>query len=254
MRTFSEELPAIGVSPGRIIGTVLQMPSPNISEPPAGEQLLAGVTAEQATAALKAAAKAVHDELKARADTVSGDGKAVLEATALMATDTMLLEIRHQLYGCGKSLAAGHLGSRRLRLGNAAQPGRLHGRARDRRPRCPGPDRGGTAWRLRAGISVSATPFILIAEDLASADIVILVSGRILALPQPVAVRSPRSPSSPARWACPRWLLAVGVDELDDGTEVYVDGAAGLITADPDAVPRPRRGPLGRHGVAAVRL
>lgn len=92
----------VGVSPGRIIGTIRQMPKP-VSEPPAGEQLPAGVSAEDATAALKAAAKAVHDELKARSETVSGDGKAVLEATALMATDTMLLKSAAKLIGRGTS-------------------------------------------------------------------------------------------------------------------------------------------------------
>ena len=145
-----QNFPGVGVSPGRIIGTVRQMPKP-ISEPPAGEQLPAGVTAEEATAALKAAAKAVHDELKARAETVSGDGKAVLEATALMATDTMLLKVRRQTDRPRGLRAAGHLGSRRLGLGNAAQPGRLHGRARHRRPGRPGPDRGRAARRSRAG-------------------------------------------------------------------------------------------------------
>ena len=97
-----QNFPGVGVSPGRIIGTIRQMPKP-ISEPPAGEQLPAGVTAEDATAALKAAAKSVHDELKARSETVTGDGKAVLEATALMATDTMLLKSAAKLIGRGTS-------------------------------------------------------------------------------------------------------------------------------------------------------
>ncbi|WP_309485704.1 phosphoenolpyruvate-utilizing N-terminal domain-containing protein, partial [Arthrobacter sp. ES1] len=97
-----QNFPGVGVSPGRIIGPVRQMPKP-VSEPPAGEQLPAGVTAEEATAALKTAARAVHDVLKARAGTVSGDGKAVLEATALMATDTMLLKSAAKLIGRGTS-------------------------------------------------------------------------------------------------------------------------------------------------------
>src|SRR5215218_5033831 len=78
------------------------MPKP-ISEPPAGEQLAAGTTAEEATAALKAAAQAVHDELKSRADAASGDGRAVLEATALMAKDTMLLKSAVKLINAGTS-------------------------------------------------------------------------------------------------------------------------------------------------------
>ncbi|HCB56481.1 MAG TPA: phosphoenolpyruvate--protein phosphotransferase, partial [Arthrobacter bacterium] len=98
MQTF----PGVGVSPGRIIGTVRQMPKP-ISEPPAGEQLAGDTSAEEATAGLKAAAAAVHDELKTRAETASGDGKAVLEATALMAKDTMLLKNAAKLIGRGTS-------------------------------------------------------------------------------------------------------------------------------------------------------
>src|SRR5918996_3038291 len=78
------------------------MPKP-ISEPPAGEQLPAGTSPEDATAALKAAANAVHDELKARADHATGDGKAVLEATALMAKDTMLIKGAAKLIARGTS-------------------------------------------------------------------------------------------------------------------------------------------------------
>ena len=52
---------------------------------------------------LKTAARAVHDELRARAETVSGDGKAVLEATALMAKDTMLIKGAAKLVARGTS-------------------------------------------------------------------------------------------------------------------------------------------------------
>ncbi len=228
-----QNFPGVGVSPGRIIGTVRQMPKP-ISEPPAGEQLPAGVTAEEATAALKAAAKAVHDELKARADTVSGDGKAVLEATALMATDTMLLKSATKLIGRGSS------GQRAIWEAGASVSEMLHNlggymaeRATDVldvRARIVAELRGVPA----PGIPVSATPFILIAEDLAPADTATLDPEKILALvtagggPQSHTAIIARSLGLPAV------VAAVGVDELDDGTEVYVDGAAGLITADPD--------------------
>ena len=97
-----QNFPGVGVSPGRIIGTIRQMPKP-ISEPPAGEQLAGGTSAEEATASLKAASQAVHDELKARAAHASGDGKAVLEATALMAKDTMLIKGAAKLVARGLS-------------------------------------------------------------------------------------------------------------------------------------------------------
>jgi phosphotransferase system enzyme I (PtsI) len=222
----------VGVSPGRIIGTIRQMPKP-ISEPPAGEQLPAGATAEDATAALKAAAKAVHDELKARSETVSGDGKAVLEATALMATDTMLLKSAAKLIGRGAS------NQRAIWEAGASVSEMLHNlggymaeRATDVldvRARIVAELRGVPA----PGIPTSATPFILIAEDLAPADTATLDPEKVLALltagggPQSHTAIIARSLGLPAV------VAATGVDELPDGTEVYVDGAAGLITVDP---------------------
>ncbi|MCU1522823.1 MAG: phosphoenolpyruvate--protein phosphotransferase [Arthrobacter sp.] len=228
-----QNFPGVGVSPGRIIGTIRQMPKP-ISEPPAGEQLPAGGTAEEATAALKAAAKAVHDELKARSETVSGDGKAVLEATALMATDTMLLKSAAKLIGRGTS------NQRAIWEAGASVSEMLHNlggymaeRATDVldvRARIVAELRGVPA----PGIPTSATPFILIAEDLAPADTATLDPEKVLALltagggPQSHTAIIARSLGLPAV------VAAAGVDELPDGTEVYVDGAAGLITVDPD--------------------
>jgi phosphotransferase system enzyme I (PtsI) len=209
------------------------MPKP-VSEPPAGEQLPAGVTAEEATAVLKTAAKAVHDELKARAETVSGDGKAVLEATALMATDTMLLKSAAKLIGRGTSSqraiweAGGSVSEMLHNLG-----GYMAERATDVldvRARIVAELRGVPA----PGIPSSPTPFILIAEDLAPADTATLDPEKILALltagggPQSHTAIIARSLGLPAV------VAATGVDQLPDGTEVYVDGAAGLITADPD--------------------
>lgn len=228
-----QNFPGVGVSPGRIIGTIRQMPKP-ISEPPAGEQLPTGVTAEEATAALKAAAKSVHDELKGRSETVTGDGKAVLEATALMATDTMLLKSAAKLIGRGTS------GQRAIWEAGASVSEMLHNlggymaeRATDVldvRARIVAELRGVPA----PGIPVSATPFILIAEDLAPADTATLDPEKVLALvtagggPQSHTAIIARSLGLPAV------VAAAGVDELADGTEVYVDGAAGLITAEPD--------------------
>ncbi|HET8880224.1 MAG TPA: putative PEP-binding protein, partial [Arthrobacter sp.] len=222
----------VGVSPGRIIGTIRQMPKP-VSEPPAGEQLPAGVSAEDATAALKAAAKAVHDQLKARSQTVSGDGKAVLEATALMATDTMLLKSAAKLIGRGTS------NQRAIWEAGASVSEMLHNlggymaeRATDVldvRARIVAELRGVPA----PGIPTAEEPFILIAEDLAPADTATLDPEKVLALltagggPQSHTAIIARSLGLPAV------VAAAGVDTLADGTEVYVDGAAGTITAEP---------------------
>ncbi|MGN7251126.1 MULTISPECIES: phosphoenolpyruvate--protein phosphotransferase [unclassified Arthrobacter] len=228
-----QNFPGVGVSPGRIIGTIRQMPKP-ISEPPAGEQLAAGTTPEEATAALKAAAGAVHDELKARADHATGDGKAVLEATALMAKDTMLIK------GAAKLIARGTSPQRAIWESGSSVSEMLHNlggymaeRATDVldvRARIVAELRGVSA----PGIPSSNEPFILVAEDLAPADTATLDPNKVLALvtagggPQSHTAIIARSLGLPAV------VAAVGVDELPDGTEVYVDGAAGSITASPD--------------------
>lgn len=228
-----QNFPGVGVSPGRIVGTIRQMPKP-ISEPPAGEQLDPGTTPEEATAALKAAAAAVHDELRARADHATGDGKAVLEATALMAKDTMLIK------GAAKLIAKGVSGQRAIWESGASVSEMLHNlggymaeRATDVldvRARIVAELRGVPA----PGIPSSNEPFILVAEDLAPADTATLDPNKVLALvtagggPQSHTAIIARSLGLPAV------VAAVGVDELPDGTEVYVDGAAGSITAGPD--------------------
>jgi phosphotransferase system enzyme I (PtsI) len=228
-----QNFPGVGVSPGRIIGTIRQMPKP-ISEPPAGEQLAAGTTPEDATAALKAAAGAVHDELRARADHATGDGKAVLEATALMAKDTMLIK------GAAKLIARGASPQRAIWESGSSVSEMLHNlggymaeRATDVldvRARIVAELRGVPA----PGIPSSNEPFILVAEDLAPADTATLDPNKVLALvtagggPQSHTAIIARSLGLPAV------VAAVGVDELPDGTEVYVDGAAGSVTANPD--------------------
>ncbi len=228
-----QNFPGVGVSPGRVIGTIRQMPKP-ISEPPAGEQLAPDTTAEEATAALKAAAQAVHDELKDRAAHATGDGKAVLEATALMAKDTMLIK------GAAKLVARGTSAERAIWESGSSVSEMLHNlggymaeRATDVldvRARIVAELRGVPA----PGIPASNTPFVLVAEDLAPADTATLDPNKVLALvtagggPQSHTAIIARSLGLPAV------VAAVGVDELPDGTEVYVDGAAGLITAEPD--------------------
>ncbi|MDP9889188.1 phosphoenolpyruvate--protein phosphotransferase [Pseudarthrobacter enclensis] len=228
-----QNFPGVGVSPGRIIGTIRQMPKP-ISEPPAGEQLAPDTTAEEATAALKAASQAVHDELKERAAHAVGDGKAVLEATALMAKDTMLIK------GAAKLVARGTSAERAIWESGSSVSEMLHNlggymaeRATDVldvRARIVAELRGVPA----PGIPASSTPFVLVAEDLAPADTATLDPNKVLALvtagggPQSHTAIIARSLGLPAV------VAAVGVDELPDGTEVYVDGAAGLITAEPD--------------------
>ncbi|MFP5316657.1 MAG: phosphoenolpyruvate-utilizing N-terminal domain-containing protein, partial [Actinomycetes bacterium] len=97
MNTFT----GVGVSPGRVIGPVRQMPRP-VAEPPAGEKW-SNTTVDEETARLKAAAKSVQAELRKRGDSATGDARAVLEATAMMAADPMLLKSANTLIVAGTS-------------------------------------------------------------------------------------------------------------------------------------------------------
>lgn len=223
----------VGVSSGRVIGTIRQMPKP-VSEPPSGEQLAVSTTAEEAVAGLKAAAQSVHDELKARADRASGDGKAVLEATALMAKDTMLLKSATKLINNNGSSA-----ERAIWEAGASVSEMLHNlggymaeRATDVldvRARIVAELRGVPA----PGIPASDTPFILVAEDLAPADTATLDPAMVTALvtsgggPQSHTAIIARSLGLPAV------VAARGVDEIPDGAEVFVDGAAGSLSLEP---------------------
>lgn len=222
----------VGVSPGRIIGTIRQMPQP-LSEPPAGATLAPGTTAEDAAAALKAAAAEVTAELRARAATAQPDAKAVLEATALMATDAMLIKSAVKLINAGTSAeraiweSAASVSEMLVNLG-----GYMAERATDVldvRARIVAALRGVPA----PGIPASDEPFILVAHDLAPADTATLDPARVVALltggggPQSHTAIIARSLGLPAV------VAAEGAEQLADGTEIYLDGAAGTVTVSP---------------------
>ena len=228
MRNFS----GVGVSPGRIIGPIRQMPKP-VSEPPSGERLADGTTPEDAAAALRAATKAVQAELKERAATAAGDARAVLEATAMMATDPMLVKNAVKLINGGLSAerAAWDAGASVAEMLHNLG-GYMAERATDVldvRARIVAELRGLPA----PGIPTADTPFILIAEDLAPADTATLDPDKVLALvtsgggPQSHTAIIARSLGLPAV------VAAEGVDSLESGARVYVDGAGGTITVDP---------------------
>ena len=86
-----QQFHGVGVTPGRVVGPVRQMPAP-VREPHANAPIPPGVTSESEAERIRAASKAVQAALKARAATATGDAKGVLEATALMAADPMLVK------------------------------------------------------------------------------------------------------------------------------------------------------------------
>ncbi|WP_139346874.1 putative PEP-binding protein, partial [Sinomonas mesophila] len=197
-----------------------------------GEDALAG--AER----IRAAAKAVQAELRARAAHATGDAKGVLEATALMAADPMLVK------GAVKLLDPASDGGPRTAERAVWESGTavaeklkaLGGYMAERAT-----DVADVRARIVAellglpapGIPESAEPFVLAAEDLAPADTATLDPARVVALitsgggPQSHTAILARALGLPAVVAAP------GVDRIADGTTVFVDGAAGTVATDP---------------------
>ncbi|GAB3553171.1 phosphoenolpyruvate--protein phosphotransferase [Arthrobacter tumbae] len=227
MSTFT----GVGVSPGRIIGPVQQMPRP-VAEPSAGEKW-SNTTVDDETARLKTAAKKVQAELQRRADSATGDAKAILEATAMMAADPMLLKSANALIVAGTSAEravweAGAQVADMLRGLGGYMAERTQD-VLDVRSRVVAELRGLPA----PGIPTADHPFVLAAEDLAPADTATLNPELVIAL-----ITSSGGPQSHTAilaraLGLPAVVAARGVEDIDDGTEVFVDGAAGTVLTGP---------------------
>jgi phosphotransferase system enzyme I (PtsI) len=226
-----EKFTGVGVCPGRVIGPVLHMPQ-SISEPPAGERH-GEDGPETAIAALRTASKAVQGDLKRRAEAASGDGRAVLQATSLMAADPMLLKAATKLITNGASPeravweAGGSVAEMLHNLGGYMAERTAD--VLDVRSRIVAELRGLPA----PGIPSSSEPFVLIAEDLAPADTATLDPAMVLALV--TAGGGPQSHTAIIARALglPAVVAATGVNDIERGTTVFVDGAAGIVSLDP---------------------
>jgi len=233
MRTIK----GIGVSAGRVLGPALRMPPP-VPEPEADARFGADSTVDGEKARLKDAAEDVREDLRHRAETASGDAKAVLDATAMMATDPMLLK------AAGKHINAGMAAERAIweaGLEVAAMLQSLGGYMAERTQ-----DVLDVRARIVAeldglpapGIPASDTPFILVAEELAPADTATLDPAKVIGL-----VTSGGGPQSHTAilaraLGLPAVVGAAGSDSLSDGTELYVDGATGTVVAEPGSSER----------------
>ncbi|MCC3289433.1 phosphoenolpyruvate--protein phosphotransferase [Arthrobacter sp. zg-Y1110] len=228
MRTIQ----GIGVSAGRVLGPSRRMPPP-VPEPDAEAKPAPGSTVDGEKSRLKDAAEAVRGDLKHRAETASGDAKAVLDATAMMASDPMLLK------AAGKHINAGMATDRAIweaGMEVAAMLQSLGGYMAERtqdvldvRARIVAELNGLPA----PGIPASDVPFILTAVELAPADTATLDPAMVIGLvtseggPQSHTAILARSLGLPAVVGAP------GADEVPDGAEIYLDGAAGTVVVEP---------------------
>lgn len=232
----------VGVNPGRVLGPARTMAAP-VAEPPAGQPWPEGQNEQTEVERLKAAALAVRDGLRQRAEVTSGEGKAVLEATALMANDPMLIKSATTRISAGHNAeraiweAAEEVAAMLRQLGGYMAE-RVHD-VYDVRSRIVAQLRGVSA----PGIPDSEVPFVLLASDLAPADTATLDPHKVLALvtaeggPQSHTAIIARALGLPAIVAA-RGSNGQSITEVAGGSEVFVDGAAGVLTTKPRAAER----------------
>jgi phosphoenolpyruvate-protein phosphotransferase (PTS system enzyme I) len=228
---MAELLRGHGVSPGTAIGPVVRMPDP-VPEPRAGPPP-ADTGAD--VARIRPAMDLVVTDLWARADKAEGETKAVLEATAMMASDPGLADlaenaVREQGIPAPRAVWDAANTFRDLLAGAGGYVGARASDVEDVRNRIVGELLGVPA----PGIPDPGHPFILVARDLAPADTATINPERVLAFvtaeggPTSHTAILARALGIPAVVSCPE-VLAVA-----EGTVLVLDGATGTIDAAPD--------------------
>ncbi|GAB3269263.1 phosphoenolpyruvate--protein phosphotransferase [Sinomonas notoginsengisoli] len=232
-----EQFHGVGVTPGRVVGRVRQMPTP-IREPEPGAGLSSGASVEEETARIRAASKSVQAALKGRAAATTGDAKGVLEATALMAADPMLVKGAIKLLDASADGGA-RSAERAVWESGAAVAEKLKSLGGymaerstdvlDVRARIVAELRGLPA----PGIPESDEPFVLAGEDLAPADTATLDPTKVVALITSAGGPQSHTAILARALGLPAVVAAEGVDRIPEGMPVFVDGAAGTVLTDP---------------------
>jgi phosphotransferase system enzyme I (PtsI) len=231
--TSQQVITGIGVSPGRVAGVVVAMPTP-VAEPPAGSTLGADDDADAAAERIAAASVLVQADLVEAAARASGTGREVLETTAMMAADPTLVSGAQRLV-------------RETRLDPARAAWEAAARVIDQLVALGGymAERAGDVADVRNRIVAALTgrpapgvpdrdyPFVLLAVDLAPVDTAMLDPRRVLAI-----ITSEGGPTSHTAilaraLGIPAVVGATAARSLAEGSHVLVDGAAGSVTLDP---------------------
>src|SRR4051794_19467964 len=226
-----EPLRGHGVSPGTAAGPLVRMPDP-VTEPPSGP-----APADRAAdvARIRPAMDLVATDLWSRAGKAEGETKAVLEATAMMASDPGLADLAEAAVadqGTPAPRAVWDAANtfRDLLADAGGYVGARASDVEDVRNRIVGELLGIPA----PGIPDPGPPFILVARALAPADTATINPDRVLAFvtaeggPTSHTAILARALGIPAVVSCPEVL------DLAEGTVLVLDGATGTVDAAPD--------------------
>ncbi|WP_086818690.1 phosphoenolpyruvate--protein phosphotransferase [Allokutzneria sp. NRRL B-24872] len=219
------QLTGVGVSPGRASGPVVRVAEP-LGEPSA---VPAPTDVEAEAGRIAPAAAAVADRLTAKAATVEGDSRAVLETTAAMATDPALAKqaaklVRERALPAPRAVfEAANVFAASLE----AAGGYLAERAQDVRD---------VRDRIVAellgidppGVPELAGPSVLVARDLAPADTAGLDPAKVLALVTEEGGPTSHTAILARSLGIPAVVAVRGVLALD-AEGLIVDGATGSV-------------------------
>ena len=231
MTTAEHILTGTGVGRGLVVGSVRRMPDPLPEPPLTPSTLTPAAELTRATAALSATA----EDLRERGQAAGGVAKEVLDALALMADDTMLLNnVTTRIDGGGTAERSVFEAFAEFAAMMESAGGYMAERAGDL---------GDVANRVIArilgvsapGVPQSTTPFVLVARDLAPADTALLDFDIVQAL-----VTTDGGPTShTAILAREKGLPAIvgvhGAENLVDGDTVLVDARQGELVVHPSA-------------------
>ncbi|MGO4613164.1 putative PEP-binding protein [Nocardia sp. 2YAB30] len=186
------------------------------------------------SAAFRAAAATVAGRLRERAERASGAAAEVLAADAAMATDRGWLGAAEKLIAAGTSARAAAVAATDqfaevfTKLG-----GLMAERVTDLRDVC---DRvvAELAGVPEPGIPVPGQPAILLADDLAPADAAGLDPALIVGLATSLGGPTSHTAIIARQLGIPCVVAVAGLDEVEAGAGVLLDGSSGEVVVDPD--------------------
>lgn len=235
MSTPDATLLGVGVSPGRVHGTVVRIQH-GCTEPPAGPAVVDEDSQARAIERIDRAAQHVAQDLQARAEQVEGAAQELLQTSAQIAQDPTLVTQAQQLVRDRQVSperavwdSAGAVTEKFTSLG-----GYFAERVSDV---CDVRDRIIAVLTDTAmpGVPDRSEPFVLLAVDLSPADTAGLDPRVVRAIL--TAEGGPTSHTAIlARELGIPAVVGLGdqTDRLADGAEVVVDGGAGRVLLDPD--------------------
>ena len=223
-----------GVSAGRVAAPLVHL-APAVGEPEVGA-VVAVEDRDAEVSAIEWAAVAVADQLRARTSQATGETRAILDASRLLASDPELVSEATALVRAKGRTAARAIWETAAahEKGVAALGGRMAERVadiRDVRDRI-------IAEILQVdmpGVPERDEPFVLVATDLAPADTAALAGGHCVALVTEQGGPTSHTAIIARSLGLPAVVGVAGAVGIPVGSTLLVDGGRGTVEVDPPA-------------------